>query len=130
MYFQINYNLGTQHNGHYFANGEANAEMAKQFRFQLAKNTLPARVSLIVVDCTSFNRNTFFKVKIHVLCMRKETETGELRSKIWSATDRTMSISKTATIDEVSQAFVSKLVLSDDFPHGGLYPLATLSVKV
>ena len=27
------------------ANGEATAEMAQQFRFQLAKNTLPARVS-------------------------------------------------------------------------------------
>ena len=52
------------------------------------------------------------------------------RFAIWSATDRAISVNKGATIDEVSQAIISKLVLSDDFPHTGIYPCATLSVKV
>ena len=52
------------------------------------------------------------------------------RMAVWSATPRAVSIYKGATIAEVSQAIVSKLVLSDDFPYEGYYPCATFSVKV
>ena len=48
----------------------------------------------------------------------------------WSATDRAVSISQAATIDEVSQALISRLVLSKDFPHRNGFPLAVLAVKV
>ena len=48
----------------------------------------------------------------------------------WSATDRAISINKGATIDEVSQAIISRAVLSTDFGFKRMYPCATLSVKV
>ena len=48
----------------------------------------------------------------------------------WKATERTLSISKAAKIDDLSQAIVSKLILSEDFPDHKGYPLAVLAVKV
>ena len=48
----------------------------------------------------------------------------------WSATDRAVSISQAATMDEVSQTLISRLVLSKDFPHRNGFPLAVLAVKV
>ena len=37
--------LGTPQSCHYFANGENTVEVAKQFRYLLAKMTFPVRVS-------------------------------------------------------------------------------------
>ena len=62
--------------------------------------------------------------------MWKKDEKGDKVMFKWSATEIPMSFSKGASIDEVSQTIVSRLTLSDDFPHQGNYPLATLSVKV
>ena len=49
---------------------------------------------------------------------------------IWKATDRAVSISQAAAINDLSEAAISKLVLSKDFPHRNGFPLAVLSVKV
>ena len=55
-------------------------------------------------------------------------DTGHITK--WSATERAVSISKAATLDEVSQTLVSRMVLSKDFPHRNGYPIAILAVKV
>ena len=57
---------------------------------------------------------------------------GEDNSRLqsWYGTDRAISVSKTATIEEFSQALTSRLVLSEDFPHVDKYPLAILAMHV
>ena len=54
----------------------------------------------------------------------------EGRYKSWFGTDRPISISKYASIRETYQALISRLVLSEDFPHANNYPLAILTVLV
>ena len=54
----------------------------------------------------------------------------EGRYKSWFGTDRPISISKYASIRETYQALLSRMVLSDDFPHANNYPLAVLTVLV
>ena len=48
----------------------------------------------------------------------------------WYGTDRAVSISNCASIKETSQALLSRMALSDDFPHENGYPLAVLAVLV
>ena len=55
-------------------------------------------------------------------------ESSRLQS--WYGTDRAISVSKTASIEELSQALTSRLVLSEDFPHMDKYPLAVLAMHV
>ena len=52
------------------------------------------------------------------------------RLSAWYGTDRAVSISNCASIKEVSQALLSRMVLSEDFPHENGYPLAVLTVLV
>jgi len=66
---------------------------------------------------------------VQVLWARPDKKGGTKLAK-WTATTRTISFGKSATIDEISQHIVSKLVLSSDFPHMNQYPLATFSAKV
>ena len=56
------------------------------------------------------------------------SDTGNISK--WSATDRAVSISQAASLDEVSQAVISRLALSKDFPHRNGFPLAVLAAKV
>ena len=52
------------------------------------------------------------------------------RLSAWYGSDRAVSISNCASIKETFQALLSRMVLSEDFPHDNGYPLAVLSVLV
>ena len=55
---------------------------------------------------------------------------NEGRYKSWFGTDRAVSISKYASIRETYQALISRMVLSEDFPHANNYPIAILTALV
>ena len=73
---------------------------------------------------------TFYKnsIKLKIEVFDISPNSNE-RFGLFKATDRTISISKVAKIDDLSQAVASRIILSE-FPHNNGYPLAFLTVKV